>query len=108
MSMEAAWVKVAKEGDLSDGDMMAVAVDDLQIALYKVDGVLYATDNICTHAYAMLTDGWLESCIIECPLHGGQFDISTGAALCDPLEKDIRTYKVRRVDDDIEIFVAGD
>ena len=50
----------------------------LNLALYHVGDAWFCTDNICTHAFALLTDGWLEGHVIECPLHGGQFDIRTG------------------------------
>jgi hypothetical protein len=32
---------------------------------------VFATDNLCTHAQACLTDGTLSGDIVECPLHGG-------------------------------------
>jgi naphthalene 1,2-dioxygenase system ferredoxin subunit len=65
------------------------------IALYQIDGEVYATDNICTHGNARLCDGFLEGHEIECPLHQGKFDIRTGKALCAPLIDDIKTYPVR-------------
>ena len=47
-----------------------------EIALYDVDGDVFATDDICTHAYARLSDGWLDNGEIECPLHAGRFDVA--------------------------------
>jgi len=65
------------------------------IALYEVDGAVYASDNICTHGHARLSDGFLEGREIECPLHQGKFDVCSGRALCAPLTEDIRTYPVK-------------
>jgi naphthalene 1,2-dioxygenase system ferredoxin subunit len=58
---------------------------------------------VCTHAYARLSDGWLDKSEIECPLHAGRFDVKTGKALCPPVTEDIKTYPVRLVGDEIQI-----
>ena len=62
---------------------------------YSVDGVVYATDNICTHGHARLCDGFLEGHEIECPLHQGRFDVRNGRALCAPATEAIRVYPVK-------------
>lgn len=46
----------------------------LNLALYNVDGAFYCTDNVCSHAYALLNEDWLERHLIECPLHKGSPD----------------------------------
>ena len=74
---------------------MAVNVQGKEIALYEVQGELYATDNLCTHGAARLSDGFLEGREIECPFHQGRFDVCTGKALCAPLTENIRVYPVR-------------
>ena len=80
---------------LVPGDVTAVIVGDKDLALYEVDGEVYASDNRCTHGDALLSDGFLEGNQIECPFHQGRFDICTGKALCAPLTEDIRVYPVR-------------
>ena len=72
------WVKAADRRALSDGEVIGVIVEGREIALYEMDGEVYATDDVCTHAYAKLSDGWMEKGEIECPLHAGRFDIKTG------------------------------
>jgi naphthalene 1,2-dioxygenase system ferredoxin subunit len=72
-----------------------VKVGDKELALYEVDGEVYASDNRCTHGDALLSDGFLEGTQIECPFHQGRFDVCTGKALCAPLTEDIRVYPVR-------------
>ena len=59
------------------------------------DGEFYATDDICTHAYASLSEGYIEDGCVECPLHAGLFDIKTGKAQGVPVTEDIKTYPVR-------------
>ncbi|MFY0635882.1 MAG: FAD-dependent oxidoreductase [Vannielia sp.] len=74
---------------------MAVEVDGLRLALFSLDGEIYATGNICTHAFALLTDGHVENGCVECPLHQGLFDIRSGKAQGTPVTKDIATYAVK-------------
>jgi naphthalene 1,2-dioxygenase ferredoxin component len=73
-------------------------VQGREIALHCVDGVPYATDNLCTHGAARLCEGFLEGFEIECPLHQGRFDVRDGRALCEPAMQPIVVYRVR-VDD---------
>src|SRR5204863_500137 len=60
MSDNAGWVKAASRVSLAEGDVLGVLVGGKEIALYDLDGTVYATDDICTHAYAKLSDGWLD------------------------------------------------
>ena len=99
------WVRVAAADDVESGSILGLVVNGQDIALYRIDGdEFYATDNICTHGQAFLSEGWLvDDCQVECPLHAGCFDIRTGKAVTPPVEEDIRTYPVRRDGDDILI-----
>jgi len=85
----------AKFDDLNPDEPYATTVGSEQIALYLVDGEVYATHNVCTHQFALLSDGFLEDGCIECPLHQGKFDVKTGAALCAPVTAPVKTYKVQ-------------
>lgn len=79
-----------------DPDTVGVAeIGGRQIALYLIDGKVYATDNICTHSYACLSDGFLEDGVIECPIHAGRFDVKTGRALGMPVTINLQTFEVR-------------
>jgi len=97
------WVRVAGRGDLASGEVIGVEAGGRSIAIYDSDEGLFATDNICTHAYACLSDGWLDGQTIECPLHAARFDIRTGKVLDPPATEDLKTYPVRLVGNDIEI-----
>jgi nitrite reductase/ring-hydroxylating ferredoxin subunit len=95
MSGSGNWVRVADVADLADGESLAVEIGEHNLALYHVGEEWFCTDNICTHAFALLTEGWLEGHVIECPLHAGQFDIRNGKGLCAPIEADLATFPVR-------------
>ncbi|HVC53601.1 MAG TPA: non-heme iron oxygenase ferredoxin subunit [Stellaceae bacterium] len=97
------WVRVAARADLAEGEVIGLVVAGREVAIYDLDGELFATDDICTHAYARLSDGWLDRGEIECPLHAGRFDVKTGAATAPPCVDAIKTHPVRLIGDNIEI-----
>ena len=104
--MSEQWVAVAKVADVAAGSMVAATAGDKQLAIYNLGGTFYATDNECTHAYAMLTDGTIDGDVVECPLHGGAFEIKTGKGLGAPIFCDIKCYPTRVAGDSIEVNVA--
>jgi len=93
--MSDGWLEVAKIADLVEGEPFACAAAGNNVALYLIDGAVFATSNICSHAYALLSDGLIEDGAIECPLHNARFDIRTGKALSSPAEVDIETYPTK-------------
>lgn len=97
------WVKAAARGDLAPDGVLGVVIAGKEIALFDLDGTLYATDDICTHAYARLSDGWLDRREIECPLHAGRFDVKTGRATAPPCTDPIKTYPVRVEGEEIQV-----
>jgi naphthalene 1,2-dioxygenase system ferredoxin subunit len=101
------WVTVASGAALGDGDVLGVSVGEEQIALFNLGGEIYATSNVCTHAFALLSDGWLDGEVIECPLHAGRFEVKTGKGLGPPIPCDIKTYPVRVVGEDVQVHLSG-
>jgi naphthalene 1,2-dioxygenase system ferredoxin subunit len=89
------WHDAASLDDFAATDAIGVVVAGKQIAIYLVDGAVFATDNICTHGMARLCDGFLEGHEIECPHHQGRFDIRTGAATCAPAKVALASYPAR-------------
>ncbi|WP_332740234.1 non-heme iron oxygenase ferredoxin subunit [Hydrogenophaga sp.] len=95
MSNDQEWLDASDEADVPEDDVIGVQVAGRDIALYKVDGSVFATDNTCTHGQARLCDGFLEGHEIECPLHQGRFDIRDGSATCAPATDALRCHPVR-------------
>ncbi|WP_245286181.1 non-heme iron oxygenase ferredoxin subunit [Bradyrhizobium sp. WSM1417] len=85
--------------------MYAYEVGPKKLALYLLDGKVHATDNVCTHAFALLTDGWLEDGLVECPLHGAQFDVASGAVVSGPADCAIPVFETRIRDGLIEVRI---
>jgi nitrite reductase/ring-hydroxylating ferredoxin subunit len=93
--------RVAATSDIPLGEGLRVKLDQYEIAVFNIDGEFYAIDDVCTHAFALLSEGFVEGDLIECPLHSGKFEIKTGKAVAPPCTVDVRTYPVRREDDAI-------
>ena len=89
------WMDAAAIADVPEGDVIGVQVGGKEIALYEVEGEVIATDNLCTHGHARLSDGFLEGREIECPLHQGRFDVRDGSPTCAPVTEAVRSYPVR-------------
>jgi naphthalene 1,2-dioxygenase system ferredoxin subunit len=89
------WIDAAAQDEVPQDDVIAVTAGGREVALYGVDGEVYATDNVCTHGQARLCEGFLEGHEIECPLHQGKFDVRTGAPTCAPVTEAIRSYPVK-------------
>jgi apoptosis-inducing factor 3 len=98
-----AWQRVASRSEIAVDGVLGLDVDGSPVALYRLANEVFATAGICTHALAVLSDGFVEDGKIECPLHQGQFDIRSGKALCAPPTEDLRTYAVQLEGDDVLI-----
>jgi nitrite reductase/ring-hydroxylating ferredoxin subunit len=95
------WVRVASAAAVREGEALAVDLAGTAIALYRVNGEIHALDDTCTHEFALLSQGFVEDGVVECPLHAAQFEIATGKCLCGPATEDLKTYAVRVEGDDV-------
>ena len=98
---DAGFVKVAQVSEIRPGEMISVEVDNEQVLLANVNGNIHAVDDICSHAYASLSEGDLNGEQVECPLHGGTFSVTSGQALVPPADEPVRVYEVQIEGDDI-------
>lgn len=97
------YVRVARVVEVPKGRMLEVNVGLRSIVLCHIREGWFALDNVCTHAYAKLSEGRLRKTRLICPLHGGAFDCRTGAAIGSPAVVPLGTYAVRLNGDDVEI-----
>jgi nitrite reductase/ring-hydroxylating ferredoxin subunit len=74
---------------------------DAEYAVYRLDDGFYCTDDMCTHGMVSLSNGDIENGRIICPLHGGSFDIRTGAATELPCRVALKVYKVEIIGDEL-------
>ncbi|MDO8277506.1 MAG: non-heme iron oxygenase ferredoxin subunit [Burkholderiaceae bacterium] len=90
-----AWQRCAAQADVSPGAVLPVQVGEESVALYSIDGVIYATSNVCTHEEAWLSEGYLDGDCIECPLHAAVYEVRTGRLRGGPMCPDLKTYPIR-------------
>lgn len=91
----AGWIAVANVGDIKPGQIKTFAIDGHRILIADWEGTLFATQDVCTHDGGPLGDGELVDGEIECPRHGGRFDLKTGAVTALPPIIPIKTFPVR-------------
>jgi len=92
--------------DLPEGGMRACSAGGRDIVVCRTKDGIYAVDDICTHAYARLSEGRLRGFRLICPLHGAAFDVRDGRALGAPASQPLATHALTLVDERIEIEVA--
>jgi 3-phenylpropionate/trans-cinnamate dioxygenase ferredoxin subunit len=89
------WHQIANLNELSEDEAWPVSIGNDLIAVYKLKGQVYATSNVCTHQFALLSDGIVEDDCVECPLHQACFHVPTGQWQSGPACEPLKTYPVR-------------
>jgi nitrite reductase/ring-hydroxylating ferredoxin subunit/uncharacterized membrane protein len=78
------WVKTISLDDLPDHEAKGVDVEGRKVLLYRDDETVYAIDDVCSHAGAVLSRGQVVDCVVTCPLHESQFDVRDGHIVRGP------------------------
>ena len=99
MAEEAAAQDALKENEfriseIGPGQIISVNVEGEPVAVYNIDGELFATHDECTHAYGPLSEGELEGFNVICPWHDSCFDVTNGEVTCGPAEEPVKVYRV--------------
>ena len=89
-------VKVAVFSDLKEGVGLKVDLDEHRIAVFLVDGSIFAIGDRCSHAEASLAEGEVYDHEVECPRHGSTFDLRTGEPQALPATKPVLTRDPQR------------
>jgi nitrite reductase (NADH) small subunit len=98
------FVTVAKLGDLAGRSGLTVQAAGRSLALFQVDGRIFALDAVCPHKGGPLGEGWVEEGKVFCPLHGWDFEIATGACASHP-DKPAHCFETRVVEDLIQVKI---
>jgi naphthalene 1,2-dioxygenase system ferredoxin subunit len=99
------FVPVGPADAVGEGEIVGYQVGSKRIAVARADDVVYAFDDLCTHAMCSLADGELEADSVVCPCHYGQFDLATGTVLDGPPPAPIHVYPVREAGGMIEVEI---
>lgn len=100
------WHFAGNVQDFEDEDVEQLKVGPLAVAVYRAQGQFYATQDLCTHERAYLSDGVVIDCIVECPFHQGRFDVRSGKAMGAPVIVPLKTYPLKVVDGRIYVQVS--
>lgn len=98
--------KICRSSDVAENQMKTFEVDGERVLVARVDGEFYAVSDTCTHLqHQSLSIGIMdnEKLTVECPLHGGVFDLVSGAAIDGPATEPLATYRVTVLGEDIYI-----
>jgi len=105
--VEKQFVTVAQIADLEPGTCRSVELQDVSLALFNIEGKIYALDNTCPHAGGPLGEGTVEGTQVACPWHGWKFDIPTGTCMKNPIESwKVSSYKARELNGNIQVLLA--
>jgi 3-phenylpropionate/trans-cinnamate dioxygenase ferredoxin component len=96
-----AFVKVAKASGIPAGVVLGYEVEGKKVAVVSLGGKFYAFENHCSHRGAELSKGLLMGNVVVCPLHGSQFDVTTGQKIYGPAPVPIKTFLVKVEGDDV-------
>jgi 3-phenylpropionate/trans-cinnamate dioxygenase ferredoxin subunit len=97
------WIDVAPQDEIPPGAWRSVELDGARVAVFNLDGMYYAIEDVCTHDGGILTGGTLEGEEIICPRHGARFSVKTGAVLAPPAYEDVATFPVRVEEGTVQI-----
>ena len=91
----AVWHDVAPRADLDPDYPTGVQVQGQKIGLFLLQGEVHALEDVCPHAYALLSQGFVEDGVVECPLHAARFEINGGKCLNEIGQRDLRCFPVK-------------
>ena len=100
----AEFLKVAALSELAAGTCKAVEAGGKVIALFNIDGNVYALDNTCLHRGGPLGEGTLNGDVVTCPWHLWEYNVQTGEKVSSPAVK-VATYPVQVEGNDIKVAV---
>jgi len=104
---EDGWHEVAELSQLDPEFPLGVEVEGTKIGIYQCGDAVHALEDICPHAFALMSQGYVEDGIVECPLHGARFEIAGGKCLNEIGQRDLRAYPVRVIDGRVAVKVRG-
>jgi nitrite reductase/ring-hydroxylating ferredoxin subunit len=100
-------IKVATLSEIPPGRSRQVDAGGRAVALFNVGGTIHAIGGLCTHRGGFLGEGDLDGTVVTCPLHGAEFDVTTGQVVGPPAEQSVPTFKVIVEGEDISVEVPS-
>ncbi len=99
------WLDVANIDELKPDTHRVVDVNGVNVAVFNLGGEYFALKDECPHDRGVLSNGFQDGEVIICPRHGARFSIRTGEVLRPPANKNLVTFRVRTLQNKIQIEV---
>jgi len=102
---EEGFYKVCSINQLKDREGKRFIINDVDIAVFKVDDKVYALSNVCPHQHtALIYDGYIENEYVTCPVHGWMFNLRTGKTPAGT--NGLNYYDVKIIDEQVYVKVT--
>ena len=85
------------------GRMRSCKIGEREIVVCHTREGVFALDNVCSHAFARMSEGSLKGMRIICPMHGASFDVRSGRVLGGPAFVPIAAFETRVVNGMVEV-----
>lgn len=89
------WHQVVETNKLELNKPVSIDIDGDPVMLVKTEQGIFALSDVCSHAEVALSEGSVQDGKVECWLHGAQFDLASGAAVCLPATKPVPSFPTR-------------
>jgi nitrite reductase/ring-hydroxylating ferredoxin subunit len=101
------WCDLGLADVIPDGGQKSFVAADIKICVVRDGETFYALRDLCSHGQAFLSEGScdFQNGVIECPLHGGLFDLVTGEARGKPARKPVAVYPCRILEGHLHVSV---
>jgi nitrite reductase/ring-hydroxylating ferredoxin subunit/uncharacterized membrane protein len=100
------YLEVARADELEVDQMKLVRIDDVRVVVARTEDGFVAFEDRCTHRGGSLADGVMICGTVQCPWHGAQFDVRTGAVKAGPAEQSIAPYEIEQVGGSVRLMIT--
>ena len=97
------WYDAADAEAVVEDEVVGCVVNGTPVALFRVEGEVFALYDLCSHGHARLSDGYVEDDCVECPLHQGLVDIRNGKPRSAPISEPVRAIPAREVEGRVQV-----
>lgn len=97
------WISLLPVADFPSGASRCFLVRETRVAVFRTPDAWFAMDDVCPHAQAPLSDGWIEDGCVVCPWHGAKFGLQSGAAMSPPATSGVRVFRLRVENDTLQL-----
>ena len=107
-----AYERICALSQVPENGALRVELADVDVAVVRHEGSVYAIQDLCSHAEVPLSEGDVETFdgvpTIECWLHGSCFDLRTGEPTNLPATEPVDVYPVRVEGEDVLVDTESD